>query len=246
MKKIIVLLLLTPAIAQAQVSILAGKNIIKTNLTSYALNNYNLTYERSLFKRMSISVGFRYMPKTSVPFQSEIEKAIDNKDIKVADFQMGNTAITPEFRFYFGLGKMKGFYIAPYARFASFDIQAPILYDDNSGNKKEVFFNGTIKSISGGVLLGVQKHILKKLVLDIWIIGGHYGNSDGTLNADMTKNPIPYSDIPNLQAKLDDIQVNSGPFKFTGKVNSTTSADIFSTGPWAGIRALGLSLGVRF
>ena len=249
MKKLLILFFLLPLFTQAQISLVGGKNIIKTNLTSYALNNYNITYERSVFKKCSFSIGFRYMPKTSLPIQSDIEKAIGNKDIKVQDFQMGNTAITPEFRIYFGLGKMKGFYIAPYARYASFDLHTPILYVDPSdaSKRKEVLFDGTITSFSGGVLIGVQKQIFKKFVLDIWIIGGHYGTSNGTLNGDFSKNPLPtQADIDNLNDKINDIKVNSGPFTFTGKVNSSTSATISSTGPWAGVRALGLSFGLRF
>jgi hypothetical protein len=63
----------------------------------------------------------------------------------------------------------------------------------------------------------------------------------------MSKNPLPsQQDADNLQVKLNDIQVNSGPFKFTGKVESPSLAVITSTGPWAGVRGLGFSLGVRF
>jgi hypothetical protein len=249
MKKLIFALLLFPAITNAQLGILGGKNIIKTNLSSYALNNYNITYERSFLKKLSFSVGFRYMPKSSLPsaFKDEVEKLIDNKNIKISEFQLGNFAITPELRLYFGVGKMKGFYIAPYARYASFDIQLPVTYDDQNGTNLTVPFTGKINSISGGVLLGVQTQIFKKLVLDIWIVGGHYGSSSGTItavtpNLGPDKNAIAWK---NLQASLDGFNVD-GPFKFSGKVTSSTTAEIYETGPWAGVRALGLSLGVRF
>ena len=56
------------------------------------------------------------MPKSTVPFKEKLEEFINNNDVKVNDFQMGNFAITPELRLYLSKGKMKGFYIAPYAR----------------------------------------------------------------------------------------------------------------------------------
>ncbi|MFY7964912.1 MAG: DUF3575 domain-containing protein [Chitinophagaceae bacterium] len=248
MKKLIIILAIAPFFANSQ-KLIGGKNIIKTNLTGDAIGNYNLTYERSILKKMSFSVGVRYMAKQSLPFQSEMQDLIGNNDIKIADFKMGNFAITPELRFYLSAGKMKGFYIAPYARYASFDLAVPILYVDpnNASNRKEVLFDGKITSFSGGLLLGVQTQIFKKLVLDVWIAGGHYGSSNGTLDGDFSKNPLASDqDVKNLQDKLDNISVDAGPFTFKGNVVSKTQAVINSTGPWAGIRALGLSIGVRF
>jgi hypothetical protein len=251
MKKIFFALFLLPIITNAQLGLLGGKNIIKTNLTSYALNNYNITYERSILKKMSISVGFRYMPKTTVPLKSTLEKYIDNPDVKINDFQMGNFAITPELRLYLGLGKMKGFYIAPYARYASFDLSVPITYDylaPGETEKPQAVFTGNFKSFSGGLLIGTQFQLAKKLVLDFWIIGAHYGTSSGTINAVTNKSlgSGPSSPAWNaLQQQLDEFK-EIGPFKFEGKVTSSNTAQITTTGAWAGIRALGLSLGFRF
>ncbi|MBC7652082.1 MAG: DUF3575 domain-containing protein, partial [Deinococcales bacterium] len=45
MKKVLYLLAFLPLVTQAQ-SLLNGKNIIKTNLSSLALRNYNISYER--------------------------------------------------------------------------------------------------------------------------------------------------------------------------------------------------------
>ena len=248
MKKIIFLILMIPFFSNAQLGILAGgKNIIKSNLSSLAINNYNITYERSFLKKMSLSVGVRYMPKSQLPLKSMIEKFIDDPNVKINDFQVGNFAITPEVRFYLSAGKLKGFYIAPYARYATFDVSIPVTYDNpNYSTKPTVLFNGTIKSVSAGVLLGTQFSLAKKLVLDIYLIGGHYGSSSGTIDA---VNINPAMNTPQekqaLQDQLDKFK-EVGPFRFDGKVTSSTTAYITSDGPWAGVRALGFSLGIRF
>ncbi len=247
MKKLIVLLLMIPFFSNAQLGILTGgKNVIKTNLSSLAINNYNLTFERSFLKKMSLSVGIRYMPKSQLPLKGMIEKLIDDPDVKINDFQVGNFAITPEVRFYLSAGKLKGFYIAPYARYATFDVSIPITYaNPNYTTKPTVLFNGTIKTFSGGLLLGTQFSIAKKLVLDFYIIGAHYGSSSGTIDAvNISPAMNTQQEKDALQSQLNELK-EVGPFKFDGKVTSATTANITSTGPWAGIRALGISFGLR-
>jgi len=240
MKKLLVLLLL-PTIVSAQ------NSIIKTNLCGLALKNYNLTYERSVARIMSLSVGLRYMPKSTVPLKSTIEKMVDNQDVRINDFKMGNTAITGEARIYVGIKKMTGFYIAPYLRYANFDFTIPI---KNPTSGESILFDGKISSFSGGLLLGMQYSILKKFVIDIWTIGGHYGSSHGTLFASKI-NPIMDESSQGSQAKIDlqntlDNLNDAGPFKFEGKVTSPTTAEIKSTGPWFGLRSFALSIGYRF
>jgi len=256
MKKLIIILAFVPFFSNAQ-KLFGGKNIIKTNITGNLVGNYNITYERALARKFSLSVGFRYMPKSTLPtfLKDKIESLADDKNLRFSDFQMGNFAITPELRLYLSAGKMKGFYIAPYLRYASFDMQVPITYDyipPGSTEKASALFNGTITSFSGGLLLGTQFQIAKKLVLDLWIIGGHYGTSNGTMTV---SNFSPAIDKNNSSqtAGFDKVinEINNkdyGPFKFKAEVNKPeyTVATITTTGAWAGVRAAGLSLGLRF
>lgn len=241
-----------PSLTMAQ-SLIGGNNIIKANLSSLAFGNYHVTYERSIAKKLSLSISYRFMPKTGIPYANQLQDLINNPDVKVAGIQMANNAITPELRLYLGTGKMKGFYIAPYVRFANFDLRVPIMYDNPAiaGAKKEVTFDGSIKSTSAGLMIGMQKQIAKKLVLDIWFIGGHYGSSEGTLNAvinpPLSSGPPPFDERAALQSELDNLKNNGGPFKFEGTVNSNgAGAVIKSTGPWAGLRGAMISLGFRF
>jgi hypothetical protein len=256
MKKLITMLVFIPMITNAQISLLGGKNIIKTNLAGDVIGNYNLTYERSLAKKNSFSVGVRYMPKSTMPqiIKDKVEQLVDDKNIKINDFQMGNFAITPEFRIYLSAGKMKGFYLAPYARYASFDLQVQVAYNySNAGTtvNASALFNGTFTSISAGLLIGSQFQIAKKLVLDVWIIGGHYGTSSGTISATDFNPAIDPTNTQQKQAFKDQVEsVNNkdyGPFKFKGEVSSDYKTATFTTtGAWAGVRALGLNLGFRF
>ena len=253
MKKLLFILALIVTLQVNAQKLIGGNNIIKGNLTSFALKNYHISYERSLNHFMSVSASYRYMPKGSLPLQSIAKKYIDNPAINLDLFQMGNNALTFESRFYLGLQKMSGFYIAPYARFANFDLSVPVEYTytpDKSvgaiiGNDpitKTAGLNGTIMSTSYGAYFGLQKQLLTKLVIDIWFIGGHYGNSTGNLSF-VAPEKLPSQAVDALQKTLDDTKVS--PFELKSKVTQNgATADM--KGPWAGFRGLGISLGLRF
>jgi hypothetical protein len=253
MKKLLFILALLVTLQAPAQKLIGGKNIIKGNLTSFALRNYHFSYERSLNHFMSVSASYRYMPKGGLPLQSPVKKYIDNSAINYDLFQMGNNALTFESRFYLGLQKMSGFYIAPYARFANFDLTVPVSYSykpdatvgaiiGNTPITKTAGLNGTIKSNSYGAYIGLQKQLLTKLVLDIWFIGGHYGSSTGNLSF-IAPEKLPTQAVDALQKTLDDTKVK--PFELTSKVTQTgATADM--KGPWAGFRGLGISLGLRF
>lgn len=137
---------------------------------------------------------------------------------------------------------MKGFYLAPYVRFATFDLGAPIKYTASTFPliEKEALFNGKITSTSAGLMIGYQFQIATKIVLDFQIIGGHYGTSKGDLNFASALNPFEEQELrKNLN------EIDAKPFKFTSTVNAS-GAQIKSDGPWAGIRGLNLGLGIRF
>lgn len=243
MKKIIVLLLCLPMFASAQ-SLIGGSNIVRWNLGSLALRNYHFTYERSIAKRFSLSVSYRTMSKGPVPFQSQLEKAIESDEINFGKFEMGNTAWTVAGRLYLGLGKMKGFYLEPYLRFANFDLSAPIKYTITSGpaagQSKEALFAGKVTSTSPGLMIGWQFQLATKIVMDIQLLGGHYGHSSGDLNFAAT---LSNEERDALQKSINEIDAK--PFDIKGTA-SNSGAKITTDGPWAGIRGANIGIGFRF
>ncbi len=242
MKKLLFVALLLPILNANAQKLIGGKNIIKWNVGSMAARNFHVTYERSLTKNISFSLSYRTMSKGALPFKDQFKEAINSNDINLDNFQIGNTAITPELRIYLSMGRMKGFYLAPYVRFATFDLGAPIKYTASTSPlvEKEAVFNGKIKSTSAGLMIGYQFQIATKIVLDFQIIGGHYGTSKGDLDFASSLNSFEQTE---LKKNLDEIDAK--PFKFTSTVSST-GARIISDGPWAGIRAVNIGLGIRF
>lgn len=247
MKKVLVLLSL---IAFADLSH-AQKNILKTNLVSLALNNYNLTYERALSKKISISASYRTMPKGGAPLKKYIEDYVGRNDFEINSFELGNTAITLESRLYLGRKTLNGFYLSPYLRYTDYAFVFPITHPQNisSGgavNNPPILLSGNVQALCGGFMMGVQTNLSKKLVLDVTIIGAHYGKSKGVLTAKNISPALTGTDYDDFVKTINDYQ-EVGPFKFEGTVYPDgTGAEQKATGPWIGIRTLSFSLGYRF
>jgi len=67
MKKIFTLFLLIIAFNASSQKLIGGNNILKTNLSADAINNYNLTFERSINRFISLSVNYKTMPLSKLP-----------------------------------------------------------------------------------------------------------------------------------------------------------------------------------
>jgi hypothetical protein len=89
-------------------------------------------------------------------------------------------------------------------------------------------------------MIGWQFQLATKLVMDIQLLGGHYGHSSGDLNFAAT---LSTQEQDALRSSL--AEIKSDPFKFTYNVNAN-GAQIKTDGPWAGIRGANIGIGLRF
>ena len=252
MKKIFFLFFIVIAFNASSQSLIGGDNILKTNLSADAINNYNITYEKSINHFISLSVNYKSMPLSKLPLKSIAKKFIDNPAIDFDNFKIGNTTITFEGRFYLGLSKMSGFYIGPYIRYGNYDLSVPASY---TYTPDKIFpteivkpitavatLDGTVRTQSYGAHVGMQFQLLTKLVLDISFMGGHYGTSTGKLEfSPPVAFPRPAQDA--LKQVLDNTKAD--PFKLKSTVNAN-KAMVDMEGPWWGLRGLGIGLGLRF
>lgn len=217
------------------------KNLIKLNLPPLAFKNITVQYERQIAKKMTAAATFRMMPKGSIPFQTTIIKLADDDNTKrqLNNLKIGNTAFMPEIRFYVGKhGAFRGFYLAPFASIAKYDANLLFEYDDN-GATKTIPMAGSVKSITGGLLLGAQWKLSKVVYLDWWMLGPNYGRSNGDISGQAQ---LTVSEQESLRDELDQLDVPLT--NFTYRVNENGAAVNFK-GPWAGMRA-GLCIGFRF
>ncbi|RYG15298.1 MAG: DUF3575 domain-containing protein [Chitinophagaceae bacterium] len=172
------------------------------------------------------------MPKGKLPFSSSFESIDD----QLGSLEMGNFAITPEIKFYMGKGVFKGFYIAPFLKYANYDLSINYEYGDNG---ELMPLSGKLNTYTAGVLFGAQWRLAKKFYLDWSIFGPQYGISRGNIAG---KKALDAQEQADLKEKLDDIDLPVGNISST--VNAS-GATVDLKGPWAGIRA-NIGIGYRF
>lgn len=222
-------------------------NLIKINLPPLLLKSYSLQYERILNRKFSLSVQYRMMPETGLPFKSSILKLVDNQDPdtkKIIDeFKMSNYAITPEVRFYLSRkGFGRGFYIAPFYRYASFTSNnLNVFFTDENNAEQSIKMSGKLTANTFGLALGVQSALGKHVVLDMGLIGPHYGSAKGEFNG-TSSHSLSAAEQNDLKKQLDGIDI---PLTTTTVEVNANSASLKLDGPWAGMR-LTVGLGVRF
>lgn len=220
-------------------------NIIKLNVSGISLRNYTVQYERVLTRKTSVALGIRLMPNGGLPSKKSLRELADG-DVdfeKVIDnARIGNFAITPEFRFYTGKkGYGRGFYLAPYYRYARFNGEnIPIDYSGGT-TTKTIMLQGNLNTHSGGLMIGAQWWLTESFSLDWWIIGGQYGIGKGTFTG-TTSIPLTQTEQADIRQTISDFDLPFG--KVTSEVNANTIKAVYD-GSFAGLRA-GLTIGFRF
>ena len=219
-------------------------NIVKTNVPAYAFRNLNISYERVINQWFSISGGVNYMPKGKIPFLEQFNFS-DNNDLKDFDnTEISNVAITIEPRFYVGKGYGKGFYLAPYYRYTSLDLDnISVTFKDDNNQDMSVDISGNASANSFGLMIGSQWFLGEKQnwVLDWWIIGAHYGFAKGDFNGKSSR-LLTEKEQNDFQKELDNFDAPFVKYKSTVNANG---ANVDLDGPWGGLRA-GLAIGYRF
>lgn len=230
----------------------SNRNIIKTNVTAYLFKNINVTYERVINKKFSISATYSFIPSSKVSFVDTFLKSDNLGDIKNID--MSYSSFTLEPRIYLGKkGFGRGFYIAPYYRYSKIDLKnyrytyktEVIVAGNVIPAEMPVDITADVSAHSFGLMIGNQWVLGKKenWVIDFSILGGHYGSSSGNLSAKSVNNlGLSPQNQADLQKELNNLDIPLVKIHATANNNG---ADAKIDGPWAGLR-FGLSVGYKF
>lgn len=237
------LLLLVSAVGFSQ----AGKNIVKINLPSIALNTYSLQYERVLSNRQSIALGIAISPNTDLPFKKKLMDDFGGNDdarraIETTKFT--KFTITPEYRFYFSKnGAPTGFYLAPFARYTHMSINQDYTYTPSSGIQHTANLKGHFNGLGGGAMIGAQWMLGKRVTLDWWILGPFIGDLDSEFNGTDDMSDLSAQDKADLERDIEDVDI---PLWDIDATVGNNTVNVKLKGPFYGVRAFGISLGFRF
>jgi hypothetical protein len=102
------------------------QNEVKLNLPSLALKTVSIQYERNLRPHLTIALGLRASPSSTLPFRSQLGVSGNSSggdDVvteALKSVRLRNFAITPEVRYYFRRdGSARGLYGALFGRYAA-------------------------------------------------------------------------------------------------------------------------------
>ena len=231
-----------------------SKNFIKLNLTSLAVLNLSLQYERVLSRSVSGAISFSYLPETTIPTYiadqmiTQVENnSTDGIDAETEDIirslLISSYTVTPEVRFY--LGKKRygtGFYISLFYRYGSYAVSnLPIPYTNDLDEDITIDTEGDIKSHTGGFLLGYQWALGKHMCLDWQMFGPHFGVSSGDFLG-VPSSPLSSQDQADIEEEF--LKVESSLIDQTVDATANEVKMLFD-GPWGGLR-FAVTFGVKF
>jgi hypothetical protein len=224
----------------------AGKNIIKVNLTSAALKHYSLQYERVVSKRKSFAIAFGVSPNVGLPFKKTLLNLFDgNADAKKAieTTKFNKITITPEYRFYVGKKDApSGFYVAPFARYTHMSISQDYEFTPSSNKLHTAHLKGKFSGIGAGVKVGAQWLLGERVTLDWWIAGPFVGAMNASFHGTDDMSDMNAQDKAGLEEDIESLDI---PLWKIDATVGNNKIDAKLKGPFYGIVA-GLNLGIRF
>ena len=196
---------------------------------------------------MSLALGIAIMPKTGLPFKKTLmDEFGDNADAKraIETTMLSDFSVTPEIRFYAGKkGAPAGFYVAPFLRYNHMNFEQLYEFTASDGKLYHPFITGTINNFGGGILLGVQWHLGKRLTLDWWIAGPSYGTLNGDLSGTADMSAMSAADKQKLERDIEDVDL---PLIKTDATVGNNRVDVKLSGSYVGLRTFGFALGFKF
>lgn len=230
-----------------------GLNLAKFNVLPLLGGKFAFEYERLVANRISVGATISLRPNKGLPFGSTIKSVVDDEDINnlIDGFSTSNFSFTPEARFYTSKkGPFRGFYIAPYAKFASYKASLPFDFEVDAGEvysrEETIPLSGNVSSFTAGLSFGVNFKLSKQFYLDWRIFGPGYGSAKGKVSGRMD---LDANEQAELRESLDDLRESLGDLplgiKIEHEVNSEGAEVRILRSPWAGIRT-GLSVAYRF
>ncbi len=227
---------------------LVGGNVIKVNVTSsLAMEHYMIQYERALNLNRSIGLGIGISSGIDLPFKNAlIDQYGDDEDAKraIETTKLDKLTITPEYRFYVNKkGAPIGFYVATFVRYTKLSFTQDYSFTPSNGILHIAKVNGDLSGVGGGAMIGVQYALGKVITLDWWIVGPFVGVQSGDFDGACDMSDMTPEDLSNLESDIEDTEI---PLWTVDATVSTNTINAKISGPFVGLRAFGLCLGVRF
>ncbi len=127
----------------------------------------------------------------------------DNEDIK--PLAASNNTVTAGIRFYTGhRSGAKGLYAEIYGRYGDFRLDYDYSFTTN-GKDYDMVIKGKARGFGGGLLLGGQFNLFKNMVVDLYIVGAHYGKLTGDIDGVSDLSTMTAEEKTDMENDINDI-----------------------------------------
>lgn len=227
-------------------------NLIKVHSQILNLPGLSIQYERKLIRRVAVGLQFNYENDQRSSMLKLLSHQLDDHNFAKSQLQnirYNQVAFTPEIKIYFGKEVFRGFYLAPFIRYAHYDVKLPLQleYESLTSIKEQVHFKGQFNTVTAGVSVGAQWRIYKNFYLDWLIVGPHFGDAKNHLSV---RTSLSENEQQALIRSLDLVKQGIDSVEDLPTVNfdyqvNEKGADIRFKNPWIGLR-MQLGIGYRF
>jgi Protein of unknown function (DUF3575) len=234
--------------------------ILKVNLSSFAIKSASVQYEKVLNRRVSFNLGVGYRPMALIPFPSQTNGLVKFVDERIDYISLDNTRpkeseakgyqITPELRFYLGNNEAPtGFYIAVYGRYNHINAIVPVemeLEYNSLPVSLKLPVDTKVNTYSAGLMIGKQFKLGNRFTFDCNLIGLSVGKL--TIHGESLQDLGNFNeDFHNrLKAKvIDGFKIDESVFDVAVNKNGIYM-DALKSLQYINVRTLGFSLGYRF
>jgi hypothetical protein len=225
-------------------------NIFKYNLSGLAIKYHAVQFERVISPKQSFALTVGFSPSNSLPFKDRLSELYGNDAqartaIESTSFQ--KFTLTTEYRLYLSGKAPQGFYLAPFARYSKMTMSQNYSFVDSDNTTHNPLISGSFTGFGGGVLAGAQWTMGKSVVVDLWLAGPFIGTQKASFNGVNDKAII---NTAGLEADIEAVDIPLWDLEATVSNQSVNGAnravmDVNLTGPFVGVRMLGLTVGIR-
>jgi len=229
-----------------------NNHLVKLNFPIFNQPAISLQYEYNFLKKFTAGASLNYQFKQEfLPLKIIRKNKIENNfvDHQLKNIKTTSFSFTPEIRYYFGKEVYKGFYVAPFIRFSSYDVDFPLQYVEDKIEEyyQQVNFLGQFNTATIGISVGAQWKLYNNFYIDWLIVGPHLGKANERL---ILKSDLNSSQQKAILKSLDLIKTTIEETKGIPDINFDYTIDekggeIKLKNPWAGVR-LQIGFGYRF
>jgi len=139
----------------------------------------------------------------------------------------------------------RGFYVSAYGRYANGQVDYTDQYESVENKTYRMPYSSSLHGVGGGLMFGAQWLLARRITLDWYIIGAHYGSMKGDITAATDLSHMSQAEQAGLEEDLEHFVKLGNRYQLEATVDDR-GVSATTDAPFVGIRGFGLNFGIAF